>query len=209
MQAEADVRLVQSAFVAAIVLFSSPALAEDAPPATLRSTVQSVSPDGASAVVRTRGGEDRTIHIGPKTVFVLVMPASLGEVKPGSFVGVAAQPGENGALKAMEVHIFPEAMRGTGEGFHPFDLAPGSTMTNGAIAARVDGVNGSKLTVTYKGGEQTIMVDPKAPVVGLEPGARADLKPGASVIARGPRQTDGSVNAAFVLIGKDGLVPPM
>ena len=86
----------------------------------------------------------------------------------------------------MEVHIFPEAMRGTGEGFRPFDLAPKSSMTNGNISARVDATTGPKLTVTYKGGEQTIVVDPKTPIVAFEPGAKTDLKPGAAIIARGP-----------------------
>ena len=136
-------------------------------------------------------------------------PAHPRYVKPGAFIGVAALPGDGGVLKAMEVHVFPEAMRGTGEGFRPFDLAPGSTTTNGTIATRVEGVDGEKLTVTFKGGEQTIVVDPKAPVVGFAPGTRADLKPGAAIIARGARQEDGSVDAARILVGKDGLVPPL
>jgi hypothetical protein len=80
-------------------------------------------------------------------------------------------------------------MRGTGEGFRPFDLAPGSSMTNGALAARVEGVAGPKLTVTYKGGQQTIIVDPKTPIVGFEPGAQTDLRPGAAIVARGAMQT--------------------
>ena len=96
-------------------------------------------------------------------------------------------------------------MRGTGEGFRPFDLMPGSTMTNGNIDARVDATSGPKLTVTYKGGQQTIVVDPKTPIVALEPGAQTNLKPGAAIIARGPKQEDGSIDAAFVLVGKDGL----
>jgi hypothetical protein len=159
--------------------------------------------------VRTRAGEERTVRLGPKTRFVLVVPATLADVKPSTFIGVAALPGEGSELKAMEVHIFPEAMRGTGEGFRPFDLAPGSSMTNGNITARVDATSGPKLTVAYKGGEQTIVVDPKTPIVAMAPGAQTDLKPGAAIIARGPRQEDGSIDAAFVLVGKDGLVPPM
>ena len=74
--------------------------------------------------MRTRAGEERTVRLGPKTRFVLVVPATLADVKPGTFIGVAALPGEGSELKAMEVHIFPEAMRGTGEGFRPFDLRP-------------------------------------------------------------------------------------
>jgi hypothetical protein len=194
---------------AAFALVLSPALAQNAPVASARATIETVAADGAALGVRTRAGETQTVHLNPKTRFVLVVPASLADVKPGSFIGVAALPGEGSELKAMEVHIFPEAMRGTGEGFRPFDLAPKSSMTNGAISARVDAASGPKLTVTYKGGEQTIVVDPKTPIVAFEPGAQTDLKPGAAIIARGPKQEDGSIDAAFVLIGKDGLVPPM
>ncbi len=197
------------ALAAAFALAVAPALAQNAPVATARATIKTVSADGATLNVRTRAGEDQTVHLTPKTRFVLVVPATLADVKPHTFVGVAALPGEGGELKAMEVHIFPEAMRGTGEGFRPFDLAPKSSMTNGDIAARVDATSGPKLTVTYKGGEQTIVVGPKTPIVALEPGARTDLKPGAAIIARGPKQGDGSIDAAFVLVGKDGLVPPM
>ncbi len=193
------------AFVFAIV----PALAQNAPVASARATIETVSADGASLGVKTRAGEERTIRVSPKTRFALVIPATLADVKPGSFVGVAAMPGEGNELKAMEVHIFPEAMRGTGEGHRPFDLGPGSSMTNGNITARVDATSGPKLTVTYKGGEQAIVVDPSTPIVTLAPGAQTDLKPGAAIIARGPKQDDGSIDAAFILVGKDGLVPPM
>jgi hypothetical protein len=197
------------ALAAAFAVALAPALAQNAPVASARATIQTVSADGTALNVRTRAGEDRTIHLNPKTRFALVIPATLADVKPGSFIGVAALPGEGNELKGMEVHIFPEPMRGTGEGFRPFDLAPKSSMTNGNISARVDATTGPKLTVTYKGGEQTIVVDPKTPIVALAPGAQTDLKPGAAIIARGPKQGDGSIDAAFVLVGKDGLVPPM
>jgi hypothetical protein len=179
------------ALAAACVLGVTPALAQNA------------------AVASSRAGEDQTIHLTAKTRFVLVVPAQLADVKPGSFIGVAALPGEGNELKAQEVHIFPEAMRGTGEGYRPFDLGPKSSMTNGNISARVDATTGPKLTVTYKDGEQTIVVDPKTPIVGFEPGAESDLKSGAAIIARGPKQADGSIEAGFLLVGKDGLVPPM
>ena len=201
--------LLRMVLAAGFALALSPALAQNPPMASARATIETVAADGASLGVRTRAGEERTVRLTPKTRFVLVVPATLADVKPSSFIGVAAMPGENGEQKAMEVHIFPEAMRGTGEGFRPFDLAPGSTMTNGNIDARVDATSGPKLTVTYKGGQQTIVVDPKTPIVALEPGAQTDLKPGAAIIARGPKQEDGSIDAAFVLVGKNGLVPPM
>jgi hypothetical protein len=192
-----------------ITLSAGAAFAQNPPVAVARATIETVAPDGASLEVRTRAGEKQTIRLNDKTAVTLVVPAQLADAKPGAFIGVAATPGVGGELKAMEVHIFPEAMRGTGEGFRQFDLAPGSTMTNGAISARVDGVDGSKLTVTYKGGQQIIAVDPKAPVVGFAPGDRSNLKPGAAIIARGARTDDGSIDAARILVGKDGLVPPM
>jgi hypothetical protein len=197
------------AFAAALAFVAAPALGQTPPVSTSRATIQTVAADGSALNVHTRAGEDQTIHLGEKTRFVLVVPASLTDVKPGSFIGVAALPGDGNELKAMEVHIFPESMRGTGEGYRAFDLAPKSSMTNGNISARVDATTGPKLTVTYKGGEQTIVVDPKTPIVAFEPGAKAELKAGGAIIARGPKQADGSIDAAFVLIGKDGLVPPM
>ena len=166
-------------------LLPGAAFAQNAPSDVARATIESVAPDGASLSVKTRAGEEKTVRLNPKTRLVLVVPATLADVKPGAFIGVAAMPGENGALEAMDVHIFPEAMRGTGEGFRPYDLAPRSTMTNGTINARVDAASGPKLTVTYKAGQQTIVVDPKTPIVAFEPGAKDELKPGAAIIARG------------------------
>ena len=100
-------------------------------------------------------------------------------------------------------------MRGVGEGFRPFDLAPGSTMTNGAVEARIDAVDGAKLTVTYKGGQQTIVIDKSTPIVAFAPGARGDLKAGAAIVARAAKAADGAYEATRILVGKDGLTPPM
>ena len=197
------------ALVASIALCATPVFAQNPTSTSLRGTIESVANDGTSMTAHTRAGEERTLRLTPKTRFTFVVPATLADVKPGAFIGVAALPGEGGELKAMEVHVFPEAMRGTGEGFRPYDLAPGSSMTNGDVAARVNGVDGPKLTVTYKGGRQTIVVDPKTPIVAFEPATRSDLKSGAAILARGPKEDDGSIDARFVLIGKDGLVPPL
>jgi hypothetical protein len=185
------------------------AFAQPSPAAVARATIQSASPDGSSLSVKTHAGETQTVHIGAKTRFILVVPASLDAIKPGAFIGVAAVPGDGDTLKALEVHIFPEVMRGTGEGFRAFDLAPNSSMTNGNVDVRVDGVEGPKLTVSYKGGKQTVILPPGVPVVGFAPASAADLKPGASIIARGMKAEDGSLAAGVVLVGKDGLVPPM
>ena len=104
----------------ALSLSALPAFAQSPPVTVARATIESVAAGGASLAVRTRGGEEKTIRLDDKTSVTEVVPASLAEVKPGAFIGVAALPGEGGELKAMEVHVFPEAMRGTGEGFRPF-----------------------------------------------------------------------------------------
>jgi len=200
---------LRAALLVLIPFSAIPAGAQTPPVAVARATIERVSPDAASLVVRTRDGKDQAIKLSDKTTFTLVLAAALADVKPGAFIGVAALPGDDGTLKAMEVHVFPEAMRGTGEGHRSFDLAPGSTMTNGAVAARVDGVAGANLTVAYNGGQQVIAVDPKTPIVSFAPGAPADLKAGAAVVARGPRENDGTIDAVRILVGKDGLVPPL
>jgi Domain of unknown function (DUF5666) len=203
--ASMNLRLLSAAFA---LLLTGAAFAQT-PSVTLRGTIVTVSADGGTLGMKTRSGETATVRVKPDQPIALVVPASLADVKPGAFIGVAAVPGDGGALKALEVHIFPESARGTGEGFRPFDLAPGSSMTNGALSARVEGVDGPTLTVTYHGGQQTIRVDAKTPIVGFEPGSHADLKPGAAMLARGARAEDGAVEATRVIVGKDGLVPPM
>ena len=116
---------LRTTIAATIALSASSAFAQNTPVA-VRATIESVAADGTSLNVRTRAGEERAVHVNAKTGFVLVVPAAIADVKPGAYIGVAALPGGGDELKAMEVHIFSEAMRVTGEGFRPFDLAPGS-----------------------------------------------------------------------------------
>jgi hypothetical protein len=199
-----------SLIAAASLALASGALAQDAPPVTIRATIETVSADNLTLNVRTREGEDRVVRLkDPHTVNAAV-PASLADIKPGSYIGTAASPGPDGALKAMEVHIFPESARGAGEGFRPFDMGPGSTMTNGAVSARVEAADGPKLTVTYKGGEQSILVDASTPIITFTPGALSDLKPGASISVRGAKKaSDGAYEATRLLVGKDGMKLPI
>jgi hypothetical protein len=181
----------------------------DTPSTTVRGTVAAVSSDAKSLTMKSRAGDEVKVQLEPKTIFVSVVRASAADLKPNSFIGVAAVPEPDGSLKALEVHIFPEALRGSGEGFRPFDLAPHSSMTNGSINARIGGVDGDELTVAYKGGSQKIHLPAGTPIVTFAPGAATDLKAGAAAIVRGPKAADGDVEATAVLIGKDGLVPPM
>ena len=192
---------------AALAFLALTSVAE-AQSARIRGTIESV--DGDTIVIHTRGGDTAKMKLKPSIPITAIVKAQLSDIKPGLFVGAAAVPGDGGALKALEVHIFPESQRGTGEGFRPFDLAPNSSMTNGNISASVDTVDGPKLTVTYHGGEQTIVVDKTTPIVSFAQGGAADLKPGAGVIvfATG-KDADGVYEAGGVVVGRDGVNPPM
>ncbi len=195
---------------AALVLaLSAPAWAQATPLTALRGTIERVAPDGGSLEVKTRDGDEKTLRLLAGAKVARVVAASLADLKPGVYVGVAAVPGEDGALKALEVHIFPELLRGVGDGHRPFDLAPGSTMTNGALSARVDEVDGSRIVVAYNGGQQTIAIDKSTPIVAIEPGSLGDLTAGAAIVARGRAGEDGSFEAHSVGVGVAGVVPPM
>jgi hypothetical protein len=192
---------------AAFVLLAVTSLAQ-AQGVRLRGAVESVN--GETLVIHTRDGETANVHLKSATPIGALIKAQLSDVKPGLFIGAAALPGPDGALRAMEVHIFPEAMRGYGEGFRPFDLAPSSSMTNGNISAAVDSIDGPKLTVTYKGGEQTIVVDKATPIVMLTAGSPEDVKPGAGIIVfAAAKGADGTYEASRLIVGRDGVKPPM
>jgi hypothetical protein len=198
-------------FSAALLLaLLASASAQSAPPAALRGIIERVAPDRESLDVKTRDGAEKTLRLPRDAKVARVAAASLADIKPGVYVGVAALPsGDGGALKALEVHIFPEAMRGVGEGFRPFDLAPGSTMTNGNVNARVDEVDGPQIVVAYKGGEQTIVIDKSTPIVAIGPGSLGDLMVGAAIVARGDVGEGGSYEARRIVVGVGGVTPPM
>ena len=140
-----------------------------------------------------------------------IVKASLSDIKPGSFVGVGGMPQPDGSQKAIEVLIFSEPMRGTGEGHYPWDVRPQSTMTNANVEQTVTGVDGQTLTLKYKDGEKKKIIVPlDAPIVAFAPGDKGDLKPGSkSFIVAAKKQADGSLQAPRINYGKDGLTPPM
>ncbi len=196
------------------VVVSTLALACAAPPllaqetVRVRGTIEGM--DGALYVVKTRDGEKVKVAVTDKPLFVAMVKASMADIKPGMFVGSTAMPGPDGTLRAVEVHIFPEAMRGTGEGHRPWDLKPQATMTNANVEAAVAGVNGQTLTMKYKDGEKTLVVAPETVVVTYAPGDKAELKPGTGIfIAAAEKKPDGTLLTPRITYGKDGLVPPM
>ncbi|HEY1935763.1 MAG TPA: DUF5666 domain-containing protein [Acetobacteraceae bacterium] len=198
--------LWRAAAVAAWLVAAGAAQAQTPQPVRLRATIDAITADSIS--VTTRGGEKDTVALTPKTGVSAIAPVSLADIKSGSFIGTAAMPQSDGTQRALEVHVFPESMRGTGEGFRPFDLQPQSTMTNGTVGS-VTGSSGRTLTISYKGGQQTVMVPPGTPVVTFEPGSRAMLVPGAHVIVFASKSADGTLTANRIAVGKNGLVPPM
>ena len=174
----------------------------------VRATIEKV--DGSTLFVKTRDGEDLKITLADKPTIVAIVPATLADLKPGTFVGSGATPGPDGTLVAMEVHIFPESMRGTGEGHRPMEGPPQATMTNANVDVSVAGVDGQVLTLKYKDGEKKLLVTPKTAIVAYTPGDHAELKPGIKIfIAAAQKQADGSLRAARVSYGRDGLTPPM
>ncbi len=189
----------------ALSLIGGAALAQSA--TRIRGTV--VSLDGTALHLKDRAGADVAIALAPTYAVTALVPASLSDVKPGSFIGTAAETQADGTLVAKEIHIFPEAMRGTGEGHRAFDLGPSSTMTNGTVGNEVKGASGDRLSVAYKGGEKSITVPKEAPIVMFAPGDRSLLVPGAHVIVQAAKTESGAYTADRVTVGKDGLVPPM
>jgi hypothetical protein len=173
----------------------------------VRGTIERV--DGDTYFVRSRDGSELKLKLAPKATVTAIVSASLNDIKPGSYVGTAAMPMADGSQKALEVHIFPESMRGTGEGHRGFDLKPSSTMTNGSVDKASASSDGQVLTLKYKDGEKTIIVPPGIPIVAYVPGDLSELKVGARVfIGAANKQPDGSLQAGRVNVGR-GVAPPM
>lgn len=176
-------------------------------PTRVRGTIEKVGAE--SMTVKARDGRDLEIKLADNLNVSGVVNAPLSDIKPGSFIGAAALPQPDGTLKALEVLVFPESARGSGEGHYAWDLMPESTMTNATVADTVSSVSGPVLTLKYKDGEKKIVVPPNTPIVTFVPGDRSLLKPGTAVFFSATPQPDGKLTAARVLAGKDGVVPPM
>jgi hypothetical protein len=194
--------------VVMVVATSAFALAQKAPvPTRVRGSIETVN--GDVLTVKSRSGEDVKLHMTTDMTVVGIVKASLSDIKVGSFVGATTVPGPDGEPRAVEVHIFPESMRGTGEGSRPYDLKPNSSMTNATVAENVVANDGHTLIVKYKGGDKKVEVSPDTPVVTFVPGEKSDLKAGAQVIAFMKQLPDGSFETSRVSVGRDGLTPPM
>ena len=193
----------------ALMLATSASFAQQ--PQTVRIRGQIEKFDGTTMNVKARNGDALQVKlVDPARVSALVK-ASLADIKVGSYIGVTAMPQPDGSQKAVAIHIFMESQRGVvPDRFGPWDLMPGSTMTNANVDSTVAGVDGQTLLVKYKDGEKKIVVPPNTPIVAVAPGNKDELKPGAHVIIMGAaKQADGSLTTPGLYVGRDGVVPPM
>jgi Domain of unknown function (DUF5666) len=190
-----------------IVLAAPAAWAQEPPPVRIRGTIERV--DGSTYLVNNRDGTELKVTLPEKPQIAGVTEASLSDIKQGSFVGVTAVPQADGTQRALEVHIFPDSMRGTGEGHYPWDLHPQSTMTNANVDQLVTAVDGQTLTLKYKDGEKKIFVAANTPIVAYVPGDKNDLKVGVKVFIISAKQPDGTLQGRSWRVGRDGVTPPM
>jgi hypothetical protein len=194
--------------MAAVAATSLSATAQQPPtPSRVRGTIEAV--DGDVLAVKSRSGEDFKLRMAGDMRLLGITRIALSDIKVGSFIGATTVPGPDGSQNAVEVHVFPENMRGTGEGSRPFDLRPNSTMTNATVAETVAGTDGQNILVKYKDGEKKVVVSPDTPVVTYVPADKSELKPGAKIIAFFKKLPDGSYEANRISVGLNGLTPPM
>jgi hypothetical protein len=189
----------------ALAFFALSASAQDT--VRVRGTVERI--DGPVYVVKTRdGSEVKLTTVADNPLFVAIVPAKMSDIKPGMYVGSAGMMQEDGTQKAIEVHIFPESMRGTGDGHYDWDLLPKSKMTNGSVEQAVTGVDGPLLSVKYKDGEKKLVVTPQTVVVTYEIGKREEIQPGSKIfVAAAKKQADGTLQTPRITYGRNGEGP--
>lgn len=200
------IRLIAGLLAAAVLGLSVTASAQTTP-VRLRGAITAI--DGKTVTIALRDGMTANVKLADNWSVALVTPLTLADVKQGSFVGIAST-GTDTDRTALEVLVFPEAMRGAGEGHYAWDLKPNSMMTNANVATVASASDGQTLKLDYKGGgTQTIKVKPGTPIVTFQPGQQSDAKVGAKVFVGAQKAADGSMTAARIAVGKDGLTPPM
>jgi hypothetical protein len=188
----------------ALICTASPALAQEN--VRLRATIEKV--DGPVYTVKNRDGTEWKLTVSDPPLFVAIAPATMADIKPGMFVGSAGMMQEDGTQKAIEVHIFPESMRGTGEGHYDWDLLPKSKMTNANVEHMVTSSDGQILSVKYKDGEKKLLVTPQTVVVTYVPGNKDDLKPGTKIfVSAAKKQPDGTLQTPRITYGRNGAGP--
>ena len=192
--------------VISALVVASVAMAQTAQPMRLRATVEKVEP--GFITVKERSGEVVKLVVASGMSVTEVYAIDIAEIKADSYIGAAATPGKDGTLDAVEVLVFPVAMRGAGEGHRPWDLMPEATMTNAAVDGLSSSPTGRTIKLKYKDGEKTLNVPLSVPIVTIKPGDNTLLVTGAKVIVTAEMR-DGKPTATRVLAGRNGFAPPM
>ncbi len=199
--------LTTAAFAAAIAVTAASAQQTQ----RVRGTIEKI--DGNTLLIKGPDGAPATLTLADNAVIVGVLKATVADIKEGSYIGSGALPQPDGTQNAVEVHIFAESQRGTGDGHRgnwdgsPYGAGTG-TMTNGAAGQAVSSVDGPVITVKYKDGEKKVIVGPNVPIVRYEVGDKSELKPGAAIsVAAATKKPDGTFSAARINVGRNGVVP--
>jgi hypothetical protein len=195
------------AFAATLVLM--PALALAQAPARIRGTIEKFDDKTNVLTVKSRDGADIDLTLGPKSAVRTLKKKALSDIHEGDFVASTGRPGADGKLHAVEVRIFTEAQRGTGEGQFPWDLTPDSVMTNATVTGIAAAPHGTILKVNYKGTESSYIVDPDTPILTTVPGDKELLKPNIYVVVSALKQQDGTLLAGTITAEANGVKPPM
>lgn len=196
----------------AVAMAATASLAQQPQATRIRAMIEKV--DGDVLMVKARNGDQLKVTMADNARYAAMIKATLDELKPDTYIGVTSMPQPDGMLKAVAIHIFQPNQRGTGEGHRPWDLTPGSMMTNAAIETTVASADGQSITVKYKQGEKVedkkVLVTPQTVIVRYVPGEKNELKTGVHIIiGAATKNADGSFGAAALNYGRDGIVPPM
>ena len=196
----------------AVAMAATAALAQQPQATRIRAMIENV--DGNVLMVKARNGDQLKVAMADNARYTAMVKGTLDELKPDTYIGVTSMPQPDGTLKAVAIHIFQPNQRGTGEGHRPWDLTPGSMMTNAAIETTVASTDGQAITVKYKQGEKVedkkVLVTPQTVIVRYVPGDKSELKPGVHIIiGAATKNAEGSFGAAALNYGRDGIVPPM
>lgn len=197
---------IQRMFAAsfALICIILPASAQET--VRIRGTIEGI--EGPVYVVKNRDGAELKLTVTDNPLFVVIVPAKMADIKQGMFVGSAGMMQPDGSQKAIEVYIFPESMRGTGEGHYDWDLLPKSKMTNANVEQAVNSVDGQILSVKYKDGEKKLLVTPETIIVTYEIGRKDEVQPGTKIfVAAAKKQPDGTVQAPRITYGRNGQAP--
>ena len=198
--------LAAAGLVLSFVLIGAASSASAQENVRIRGTIERV--EGPVYVVKNRDGAELKLTVTDNPLFVAIAPATMADIKSGMFVGSAGTMQADGTQKAIEVHIFPDSMRGTGEGHYDWDLKPNTKMTNANVEQTVASVDGQILSVKYKDGEKKLRVTPETVVVTYVPGNKEDLKPGTKIfVSAAKKMPDGTVQTPRITYGRNGAGP--